>query len=126
MGDTNCREEGGFEQWELCLTTIKFLRIFKIFVCQEFQYKQKANNICQISIQCVHTRVHQRGGYRLWGGGGSVEQWPSCLTNQPCMDTQNTLKHRTNKNNKTYFSFQDPVTTHYILVPPKMFFIFFN
>ena len=62
-----------------------------------------ANNICQISRQCVVCNCTQ--GYTKVGdtdcgeGGGSVEQWPSCLTNQPCMDTQNTLEHRTNRNN---------------------------
>ena len=40
-----------------------------------------------------------KGGMPIVGEGGSVEQWPSCLTNQPCMDTQNTLEHRTNTNN---------------------------
>ena len=54
-----------------------------------------------------------KGGMPIVGEGGSVEQWPSCLTNQPCMDTQNTqkqntqntLEHRTNRNNNYTFRF---------------------
>ena len=51
-----------------------------------------------------------KGGMPIVGEGGSVEQWPSCLTNQPCMDTQNTQKQNTqntleHRNNNSTFCF---------------------
>ena len=75
---------------------------FRYFVCQEIHCKQT----CQISKYNVYSKSTWKGGIQIVGrGGGSVEQWPSCLTNQPCMDTQNTPEHRTNRNNKYIFSF---------------------